>query len=199
MARTLTDPQIEFAKEVFSQLIASISSGRFKNQTDIGKAIGREMKLPALDQSRVSAVALNGKTSIQALLAAARLAGRTPEEIAKRTGLPMIAANDGLLTQRALALAELGVIYPWPKQLRASERAVTLHSVWEWLRHAQLDDSDGSLHDAIMRRLFSELETYPHGSAEAPPPLPMPALPAPASKAAASSGTPKRLKGRPTG
>lgn len=80
MPRGLTEPQQEFAKEVFRSLLQ-----KYPTQEEIGELLN-------IHQSRVSGIASSGKTSLQVLLAAAVLDGRSRDEISRRAGAHAAAA-----------------------------------------------------------------------------------------------------------
>lgn len=106
----------EYAQEIFRELIE-----RYPNQTELGAKLG-------IDQSRVSAIRSKGRTSMQVLFAAALLAGRTPEEIARRMGAPIggrASSTDPLIGTFLMKLADTPGLKQWvtehPGDVRLSE------------------------------------------------------------------------------
>lgn len=81
MPRGVSEDQQAFAKDVFRDLLE-----RFPNQTELAKRIG-------IDQSRVSAIRNTGKTSMQTLIRAAVLAGRTLQDFGRAVGVELPSAS----------------------------------------------------------------------------------------------------------
>lgn len=82
MPRGLTKQQQAYVKEVFEELQRKIDDKVLENQTVVGKRID-------VDQSSFSRICKTGQTSLQTALKAARLAGRSQEEIGRRMGIDM--------------------------------------------------------------------------------------------------------------
>lgn len=79
MSKGLTEEQKAYAREIFRELV---SSRKYGNQTELAEKLG-------LDQTGISRAKNHGTTSIEILLAAAQMAGRSPAEIERRTGVKL--------------------------------------------------------------------------------------------------------------
>lgn len=160
MPRGVSEDQQTFAKEVFRDLLE-----RFPNQTELARKIG-------IDQSRVSAIRNTGKTSMQTLIRAAVLAGRTLQDFGRAVGveLPSAASEspmaDPPIGTFLMKLRRLPGLEQWveshPEQFTISQLAKGM-ALYDDVRPASRSDGQpfngwgAFLDDAVSGRLTQPL------------------------------------------